>query len=378
LRVTRSSTSTTLTSANAQLTLINEDSSVNNNFVALDFASLDSAPQAVVFARIAARLNEHDDQGTLGDLAFFTKASGALTEVMRLTSAGRVGIGTTGPAAALDVVGSGIFSGTVTTDAALLTGATSGTITVQPQAVAGTYNFNLPTSAGASGQPLLSGGGGAAAMTFGTLGVAAGGTGLTAGTSGGVLGYTAAGTLASSGLLTTSAILLGGGAGATPTALGSLGTTTTVLHGNAAGAPTFGAVALADIATIAASTILGNNTGGASVPIALTTTQTKALLPRTMLAKSATYTVTTTDFENWSDIVCDSSGGAFSLNLPSPSTLAGLRITVKDKNGSFNANNVTLVRAGSEKIENVAASRVLSADFGSYVVGTDGTDWYLF
>lgn len=74
--------------------------------------------------------------------------------------------------------------------------------------------------------------------------VADGGTGLSSGTSGGVLGFTAAGTLASSVALTANALVLGGGAGATPTPLASLGTTTTVLHGNAAGAPTFGAVSL--------------------------------------------------------------------------------------------------------------------------------------
>lgn len=79
----------------------------------------------------------------------------------------------------------------------------------------------------------------------GLVSVATGGTGLTSGTSGGILGFTASGTIASSAALTASAILLGGGAGATPTVLGSLGTTTTVLHGNAAGAPTFGAVNLA-------------------------------------------------------------------------------------------------------------------------------------
>ena len=78
----------------------------------------------------------------------------------------------------------------------------------------------------------------------GVLPVANGGTGLSSGTSGGILGYTATGTLASSALLTANAIVLGGGAGATPATLGSLGTTTTVLHGNAAGAPTFGAVVL--------------------------------------------------------------------------------------------------------------------------------------
>lgn len=78
----------------------------------------------------------------------------------------------------------------------------------------------------------------------GTLPLANGGLGLTTGTSGGILGFTAAGTLASSGALTANALVLGGGAGATPTPLGSLGTTTTLLHGNAAGAPTFAAVTL--------------------------------------------------------------------------------------------------------------------------------------
>ena len=93
---------------------------------------------------------------------------------------------------------------------------------------------------------------GASYFTSLTLGsallVASGGTGLTAGTSGGVLAYTASGTLASSGALTASALVLGGGAGVAPTPMGSLGTTTTVLHGNAGGAPTFSAVSLtADI-----------------------------------------------------------------------------------------------------------------------------------
>lgn len=57
----------------------------------------------------------------------------------------------------------------------------SGIVSILPgAAAAGTYNFRFPTSAGSAGQPLLSGGGGASAQTYGTLGFAAGGTGLTA------------------------------------------------------------------------------------------------------------------------------------------------------------------------------------------------------
>jgi hypothetical protein len=66
-----------------------------------------------------------------------------------------------------------------------LLGSSSGSITVQPQAATGTYNFNLPAAAGTAGQALLSGGGGSAAQTYGTLGVPAGGTGTTTSTGAG-------------------------------------------------------------------------------------------------------------------------------------------------------------------------------------------------
>jgi len=48
----------------------------------------------------------------------------------------------------------------------LLHGSSSGVITQQLQAAAGTYNWNLPVTAGASGSMLTSGGGGATAMTW--------------------------------------------------------------------------------------------------------------------------------------------------------------------------------------------------------------------
>jgi hypothetical protein len=70
-----------------------------------------------------------------------------------------------------------------------LAGNTSGVITIQPQAAAGTYNFNLPTTAGAAGQVLTSGGGAGAPMTWSAAG--GGGWGLTgnAGTDGGATNF---------------------------------------------------------------------------------------------------------------------------------------------------------------------------------------------
>ena len=85
-----------------------------------------------------------------------------------------------------------------------------------------------------------------------------------AGTSGGVQYFSSGTTWASSGALTANNLVLGGGAGAAPTVLGSLGTTTTVLHGNAAGAPTFGAVSLtADVSGILPVANGGNGLGAA-------------------------------------------------------------------------------------------------------------------
>lgn len=79
---------------------------------------------------------------------------------------------------------------------------------------------------------------GSPVTSSGTLAVAA------AGTSGGIPYFDSATSLASSGALTANRLVLGGGAAASPTVLGSLGTTTTLLHGNASGAPTFAAASL--------------------------------------------------------------------------------------------------------------------------------------
>jgi hypothetical protein len=49
------------------------------------------------------------------------------------------------------------------------TGATSGNVTIKCQDAAGTYNFNLPTTAGTSGQVLTSAAGGSSPMTWTSL-----------------------------------------------------------------------------------------------------------------------------------------------------------------------------------------------------------------
>ena len=69
------------------------------------------------------------------------------------------------------------LNATTTGQLALANGGALGTsVTIQNLGNTTPYNFNLPTTAGTNGQPMLSAGGGAASMTFGTLGVAGGGT----------------------------------------------------------------------------------------------------------------------------------------------------------------------------------------------------------
>jgi hypothetical protein len=89
--------------------------------------------------------------------------------------------------------------------------------------------------------------------------VAYGGTGLSSGTSGGIPYFSGSTTIASSGALSQYQLIMGGGAGASPSSIGSVGTTTTLLHGNASGAPTFSKVALTTDVSGALPTANGGN-----------------------------------------------------------------------------------------------------------------------
>ncbi len=107
------------------------------------------------------------------------------------------------------------------------------------------------------------------ASSAGVVPVAAGGTGLTSGTSGGILGFTGTTTIASSALLAANQVVIGGGAGATPTTLAA-GTQYQVLTMGASN-PAWGAVNLAQSAAVTGvlpntnTTAASANTGSAIV-----------------------------------------------------------------------------------------------------------------
>ena len=147
--------------------------------------------------------------------------------------------------AGLTSVGLGV-AGTTAGSLTIANTSAGGTVTIQNPSTTVAYNFNLPTSAGSSGQALLSGGGGATAMTWGSVGVAGGGTGLTSGNSGGIPYFSSSTTMASSAALTQYAVMIGGGSGAAPYALSSNGTAGNMLiSGGSSANPTWGALNLA-------------------------------------------------------------------------------------------------------------------------------------
>ncbi|NBW14249.1 MAG: hypothetical protein EBR82_40250 [Caulobacteraceae bacterium] len=83
-----------------------------------------------------------------------------------------------------------------------------------PNSLAANVTWTMPTADGTAGQTWTTNGSGT--LSFGTLGVAGGGTGITSGTSGGIPYYSATTTIASSALLAANALMVGGGAGVAP------------------------------------------------------------------------------------------------------------------------------------------------------------------
>jgi len=104
--------------------------------------------------------------------------------------------------------------------------------------------------------------------------VANGGLGLTVGVSGGIPAYVNASMIASSGLLTAHGVMLGGGAGAVPSALTSLGTSGQVLTSN-------GAAADPSWSSAAAGTVTSVNTGHALTGGPITATGTVSAVDAT-------------------------------------------------------------------------------------------------
>ena len=189
-----------------------------------------------------------------------------------------------------------------------LSGTTSGTVTVKPQDAAGTYNFNLPTTAGTSTYLLTSAGGGTSPMTWTSPTTTINGTSCTLGstctvpatsvfpetvsgtvTSGGIPYFNSSTQMSSSALLAQYQLVVGGGAGAAPATLGATGAAGQVLRsGGAAANPSWSTATFPSTATSAGTILRADGTNWA----ASTATYPNTTAAGTLLTSATANTVT--------------------------------------------------------------------------------------
>lgn len=127
-------------------------------------------------------------------------------------------------------------------------------------------------------------------------------------------------------------------------------------------------------ATQSANLIWAGPTTGAAAQPTFRALVSADLPANTFVTKTANYTILSTD----NIIFVDTSGGAFTLTLPSPTSLGGKFYRIIDTAGTLSTNNLTLARSAAEKIEGLAASKLFSTDWGGWTVTTNGTDWFIF
>lgn len=87
---------------------------------------------------------------------------------------------------------------------------------------------------------------------------------------------------------------------------------------------------------------------------------------------TANYSVdaTATDYT----ILCNAAG-AITVTLPTPTS--GRRLEIKDISGAATANNITIARHAAETIEGIAASYLIQISYGTIILHSDGTNWWI-
>ena len=93
----------------------------------------------------------------------------------------------------------------------------------------------------------------------------------------------------------------------------------------------------------------------------------------TVQNKTANYTAASGD----GVILCDSTGGAFTITLPSSGLTSGAQLVVKDKGGDASTYGVTVATEGSETIDGSVSDAVIAQDYGSISFVWDGSNYWI-
>jgi hypothetical protein len=153
---------------------------------------------------------------------------------------------------------------------------------------------------------------------------------ISGGVSGGVAYFTSTSSMAAGSSLRLNQLVIGGGAAASPTPLGTLGTTATVLHGNASGAPSFGAVNLSTDVTGVLPIVNNSQTGTNYTLVAGDNGKVLAIKNTSPVAVSLPQA--TGSFAAGFNFMCQNEGAGVVTLTPKTSTINGGSTLVLEKN----------------------------------------------
>jgi hypothetical protein len=95
-----------------------------------------------------------------------------------------------------------------------------------------------------------------------------------------------------------------------------------------------------------------------------------AITATSVTSKTANYTATTSD----DVILCNASGGAFTITLYAASGNSGKQLTIKKTDSSNNA--VTIDGNASETIDGTT-TKAIAAQYTSLTIVCDGSNWHI-
>lgn len=152
--------SSSLTTGGSVVKIVSNGTAAGTNQNALNVVLQGTNASSSILSFSILGNNIHGGTGAVNYGVYGSSANGAKNYGIVGTSTG-VGGGVNGTGASIFALADLEVGADI-----LMNGSTSGVVTIQTDAAAGTYNFNLPTTAGSAGQVLTSQGGGTSAMTW--------------------------------------------------------------------------------------------------------------------------------------------------------------------------------------------------------------------
>lgn len=91
---------------------------------------------------------------------------------------------------------------------------------------------------------------------------------------------------------------------------------------------------------------------------------------KALVTKTSNYNAANTDH----NILVDATSGVAQITLPTAVTLAGQEFLIKDWKGQSATHNITIATTSAQTIDG-ASTKVISSNYGSVRVVSDGANW---